>query len=78
MENNFKCPRCKKMVKVGKRLRASYTCQYCGRGMVITREERSQGFANYKRNFFLSNRRPYQGTQRNRGFNETRKQETNV
>lgn len=52
MKSNFKCPKCKKKVAVGKRLHASYTCPCCKYQMLITRKEREQGHVNYKRNFF--------------------------
>lgn len=54
MKENFKCPKCKQMTKVGKKLHASYTCPNCHYQMLISRQERQQGHVNYKRNFFLA------------------------
>lgn len=42
MATNFKCPRCRKIIKVG-RLRAKYTCPLCNNDMIITRNEKMEG-----------------------------------
>ena len=52
-KGNFKCPRCKKMVNVGKKLRAQYTCPNCHTSLLISREERNQGHCNFKKNFMF-------------------------
>lgn len=52
-KTNFQCPKCKKKIRVGKKLHADYQCCYCGNQIVIDREERQQGHVTYKRNFFL-------------------------
>lgn len=51
MKSNFKCPYCKRSLRVGKHLHASYTCPNCHSGMIISAQERSQGHVNYKKNF---------------------------
>lgn len=51
MKDNFKCPRCRKGLKVGKHLRSRYICYNCKAGMLISKEEVNQGHVNYKRNF---------------------------
>lgn len=53
MKENFKCPKCKKSIKVGKRLHASYTCPNCHNQFTISREEKLQGHVTFKKNFFL-------------------------
>ena len=50
MTTDFKCPRCKKMVKVG-RLHASYTCPKCRESMLISHEEKMLGNKIYRKNF---------------------------
>lgn len=52
-KNNFQCPRCKKKVRVGKKLHAEYTCPICKNQIVIDREERQQGHVTYKKNFLI-------------------------
>ena len=52
MKSNFKCPKCKKMITVGKKLRANYICPKCGFNMVISKKEKDQGYMILKRNFF--------------------------
>ena len=52
MKTNFRCPRCRKEVTVGKRLHAKYTCPNCHTQMVVSSEERDKGHVNYKHNFF--------------------------
>ena len=42
MATNFRCPRCRKIIKVG-RLRAKYTCPLCNNDMIITRNEKMEG-----------------------------------
>jgi len=44
------------MIKVGKKLHASYTCPNCHNQMLISKEERQQGKLNFKPNFFLHDR----------------------
>lgn len=51
MKANFQCPRCRKKIKVGKRLHSDYTCPNCHTSMLISRDEKLQGHVNYKRNF---------------------------
>lgn len=58
MKPNFKCPKCKQMVCVGKHLHASYHCPKCGYGMVLTAKERQQGYKDYKPNFMVMYRTP--------------------
>lgn len=54
MATDFKCPRCKKTIKVG-RLHAKYNCPRCNTGLLITREEKQQGKLEYKkaRRYFI-------------------------
>lgn len=53
MTTNFRCPRCKKEIKVGK-LRASYTCPHCKYSMVLTREDKIRGWTSYKNSYKFS------------------------
>lgn len=48
MKPNFKCPKCKKKVAVGKKLHASYTCPNCHYSMVLTREDVQRGWKPYR------------------------------
>ena len=57
MKENFKCPKCKQRIKVGKQLHSSYKCPHCHYQFLISREERLQGYCNYKRNFMLDAKR---------------------
>ena len=50
MTTDFKCPKCRKIVKVG-RLHASYTCPKCGEGMLISYEEKMLGHKIFKKRF---------------------------
>lgn len=52
MTTLFKCPRCKNKFKLGK-LHASTTCPSCKATMLISAEEKMQGYLNYKKNFML-------------------------
>lgn len=54
MTTDFKCPRCKKTIKVG-RLRAKYTCPLCNNEMIITKGEKMEGRKRFQRNFFKYN-----------------------
>jgi transposase-like protein len=62
MKPNFKCPKCKREITVGKKLRASYTCPLCGYSMVLTREDVLKGTKPY-RSWFRTDgevvRKPY-------------------
>lgn len=63
MKANFKCPRCRKMQKVGKRLHASWTCPNCHNSIVISKEVKEAGFVKYKKDFssfrFLTNKKEF-------------------
>lgn len=48
MKTNFKCPKCKQQVKVGKKLRASYQCPKCKYSMVLTKEDITRGTQPYR------------------------------
>ena len=48
MKPNFKCPRCKKGIRVG-RLRSSYTCPNCKFDMLITREDKQAGYKIFRK-----------------------------
>ena len=50
MTTDFKCPKCRKIVKVG-RLHASYTCPKCGESMLISYEEKMLGHKIFKKRF---------------------------
>ena len=50
MKANFKCPKCKKMIVVGKKLHARYTCPNCHFSMLITREDKLAGTKSLKPN----------------------------
>ena len=43
MKKNFKCPKCKTMQSVGKRLHASWQCPKCHKTLFITKEEVRRG-----------------------------------
>ena len=59
MKPNFKCPKCKKKVAVGKKLHASYTCPNCHYSMVLTREDVQRGWKPYRGWFKIDgDRRP--------------------
>ncbi len=53
MKANFKCPRCKKLTTVGKRLSAKYTCPHCKNQILVRSHEREQGHVDYKKNFMI-------------------------
>ena len=42
MTTDFRCPRCKKLIKVG-RLHAKYNCPKCNADILISREEKAVG-----------------------------------
>ena len=48
MKANFKCPKCKKGVVVGKKLHASYTCPNCHYAMVLSREDVNRGWKPFR------------------------------
>lgn len=48
MKPNFKCPKCKKGIVVGKRLHGSYTCPNCHYTMVLTKEDLIRGTKPYR------------------------------
>lgn len=50
MTTNFKCPKCKETVKVG-RLHASYTCPKCRESMLISHEEKMLGHKIFRKKF---------------------------
>lgn len=54
---NFKCPKCKKKLVVGKRLHASYECPHCHYTMVLTREDVMRGWKPY-RSWFRIDEKP--------------------
>lgn len=39
MKPNFECPKCHNMIKVGKQLHASYTCNRCNHKMVLSKAD---------------------------------------
>lgn len=45
-EPNFTCynPDCQRKIIVGKRHKAKHTCQFCGKQLVITREDLHKGY----------------------------------
>lgn len=61
MKTNFICPKCKKGIRVGKRLHGSYTCCNCHYTMVLTKEDVMRGTAPYRTWFKVDgeNRRPF-------------------
>lgn len=50
MKENFRCPRCKKMQTLGKRLHSSWTCPTCGNTIIPTREDKMTGYRPFKFN----------------------------
>ena len=54
-KTNFRCPRCKKGIRVGKHLHAVFECPMCHAQMVIDREERANGRKKYQKNFYIYN-----------------------
>lgn len=48
MKLNFKCPKCKRKISVGKKLHASYTCPNCNYGMVLSKEDVYRGTKPYR------------------------------
>lgn len=49
-KNNFKCPKCKTMQKIGKRLHAKWTCPHCKNTIVPTREIVLLGYVPFRKN----------------------------
>ena len=68
MKPNFQCPRCRKTIKVGKKLHSDYTCPNCHTSMLISREEKLQGHVNYKRNFLKYGHDNNQSIKRDKPF----------
>lgn len=56
MKPNFKCPKCKTMQCVGKRLHASWKCPKCGQALVLTKEIVQKGYMPYRKNFLYTNK----------------------
>lgn len=48
MKTNFKCPKCKKGIRVGKKLHASFTCPNCHYTMVLSKEDVARGYTKYR------------------------------
>ena len=46
---DFKCPKCRKIQKVGKQLHASWTCPNCHFTTVLSGEDKSRGYRLFKR-----------------------------
>lgn len=51
MRKEIRCPKCKKMQKVGKQLKASWTCPNCHTAQVLTREYVQLGYIPFRKNF---------------------------
>lgn len=54
MNRNFKCPKCKKLWSIGKRLHASWKCPSCGNAIVPTSEYKKIGYVPFKHNEMLA------------------------
>lgn len=54
MKKNFKCPKCKHMWSIGKRLHASWICPTCKNSIVPTKEYRKLGYMPFKHNAMFS------------------------
>jgi len=57
MKPNFKCPKCKTMQRIGKRLHASWMCPHCHFRMVPTKELRQLGYMPFRRNAMFTVKR---------------------
>lgn len=55
-KTNFKCPKCKKRLIVGKKLHASYECPFCHYTMLLTRQDVRKGWKPYRNWFNLDSR----------------------
>ncbi len=50
MKENFRCPRCKRMQHLGKRLHASWQCPDCGNTIIPTKRDQMLGYRPFKYN----------------------------
>ena len=57
MKPNFKCPKCKTMQRIGKRLHASWMCPHCHFRMVPTKELRQLGYMPFRKNAMFTVKR---------------------
>lgn len=53
MKENFKCPRCKTMQTIGKKLRAKWECPHCHNTIIPTDDDRRLGYRPFKYNSML-------------------------
>lgn len=53
MKENFKCPRCKTMQTIGKKLRAKWVCPHCHNSIVPTKQDKMLGYRPFKHNAML-------------------------
>ena len=50
MKENFKCPRCRTMQSLGKRLHASWECPHCHNTIIPNKQDRMFGYRPFKYN----------------------------
>lgn len=55
MKTNFVCPKCKKHIRVGDKLHATYTCPNCHYVMVLSKKDISNGTIAIKQHFKSAN-----------------------